>query len=388
MIYDGSGKLLNREFSTSETWDFVSNIIHKNGVLYQMATPEGRATYANNNWNYEFFYQDHLGNTRISFSADGQNLIVNDISDFDPTGIQLKGIGIENATENRFKWQNKESLTLFGLSGINDVDTRYADKTINRWWGVDALSDQMRRHTPYNINFNNPLRFIDTDGNRPGDVILGVSNFKVLSKNLYETKDVTLKITLTVVNSSNSDLSTTMFNKKSGTINVTNIFGGNLSTKLGSKDVDLNVKSVTIDYKVVDKIENARKGDNIMVIANNIPDKSKEGSDTKGLATLNGTSSAVEANTINDKTFDKVALHELSHNLGLDDTYGSKGDGTKGLMGYANNGSQSITDAQKVKILILLGAGVNGNGTFNQQQEGSPSTQKNATNFVKDNQIK
>lgn len=167
MAYNGSGTLLNREFSTSETWDFVSNIIHKNGVLYQMATPEGRATYANNNWNYEFFYQDHLGNTRVSFSADGQNLIVNDISDFDPTGIQLKGIGIENATENRFKWQNKESLALFGLSGINDVDARYADKTINRWWGVDALSDQMRRHSPYNINFNNPLRFIDTDGLSP-----------------------------------------------------------------------------------------------------------------------------------------------------------------------------------------------------------------------------
>jgi hypothetical protein len=167
MIYDGSGKLLNREFSTSETWDFVGKIIYKNNVLYQMATPEGRATYANNNWNYEFFYTDNLGNSRISFSADGQNLIVNDISDFDPTGIQLKSIGIENPTENRFKYQNKESLALFELSSINDFDARFADKTINRWWGVDALSDQMRRYTPYSISFNNPLSFIDPDGNEP-----------------------------------------------------------------------------------------------------------------------------------------------------------------------------------------------------------------------------
>jgi hypothetical protein len=388
MTYDGSGKLFKREFSTGEYWDFISSLIHKNGQLYQMATPEGRATYSNNTWQYEFFYTDHLGNTRASFSNDGQNLVVKDISDFDPTGISLKGIGIENTTENRFKYQNKESLALFGLSGVNDFGARYADKTINRWWGGDILSEQMRRYTPYNINFNNPLRFIDTDGMSPDDVILGVSNFKVLSKNLYESKDVTLKITLTVVNSTNSDLSTTMFNKKSGSINITNVFGGNLSTKLGGKDVDINVKSVTIDYKVVDKIENAGKGDNIMVIANNIPDKSTAVSDTKGLASLSGSSSAVEANTINDKTFDKVALHELSHNLGLDDTYGAKGDGSKGLMGYANNGSISLTDAQKSKILVGKGAGVFGNGTYSQQKDNPTNTQKDATNFIKDNNIK
>jgi RHS repeat-associated protein len=130
-----------------------------------MATPEGRATYANNNWQYEFFYSDHLGNARVSFSAEGQNLTVNDISDFDPTGISLKGIGIENPTENRFKYQNKESLALFGLSSINDFDARYADKTITRFWSVDALSEQMENYSPYNISFNNPLSFIDPDGN-------------------------------------------------------------------------------------------------------------------------------------------------------------------------------------------------------------------------------
>jgi RHS repeat-associated protein len=79
-------------------------------------------------------------------------------------GIELNGTGTANSVENRFKYQYKESLTLFGLSGINDFGARYYDKTVGRWWGIDALADVSRRHSPYQYNYNNPLRFIDPDG--------------------------------------------------------------------------------------------------------------------------------------------------------------------------------------------------------------------------------
>jgi len=170
--YDGTGKLFKREFSTGEYWDYLMGLVLKNGQPHQMAAPEGRTVYQNNTWNYEFFYQDHLGNTRVSFSASGSNLVTNDISHYDPTGILLNGLGQVNGFENRFKWQGKESLELFGLSNIIDFEARMVDKSINRWLGVDEMANKYAMFSPYVNVLNNPLQVIDPDG-RENIVISG-----------------------------------------------------------------------------------------------------------------------------------------------------------------------------------------------------------------------
>jgi hypothetical protein len=256
-----------------------------------------------------------------------------------------------------------------------------------RWISPDPLSEEFPSWSPYNFSFNNPTVFVDPDGRAPlpynDDIITKVSNKKGDAH--YVQREVSMRMTLTVVNSNGADLSKTMFNKSAGSVQLSSMTGVAQKDFRGN-DVYAsdNLKNVSVDYKVVSSLKDVGKNDHVMMLVNDIP-KTAKGVDPVGLATEGGRVSAVEIGTIKNSTFNQAAQHEIGHNLGLDHKNG-------GLMNPSIiSGSTSTSPSERGNILYNQVGPLQGNGTYTQSQNStnySTRIQTQANDFLSQNKIK
>ncbi|WP_158237853.1 HNH/ENDO VII family nuclease [Emticicia sp. TH156] len=181
-FYDGEGRLYKTSYSTGEYWEYLDGMVFKNGAFYQLTTPEGRANYESGAWAYEYFINDHLGNTRIAYKANGSALTKTSETSFDPWGIVLKDVGAVNSFQNKFEYQNKEKESTFNLRRIS-FGARTYNASIGRFDGVDELAEKMSFSSSYAFSLNNPIRFVDPNGAAPFDItLLGANNSSVTVK--------------------------------------------------------------------------------------------------------------------------------------------------------------------------------------------------------------
>jgi len=80
-----------------------------------------------------------------------------------PFGLQHAPLPAISGTQNKYQYNGKEFNDELGLNEL-DYGARFYMSDIGRWGAIDPLAEKYRSYSTYNYVLNNPLKFIDPDG--------------------------------------------------------------------------------------------------------------------------------------------------------------------------------------------------------------------------------
>jgi RHS repeat-associated protein len=176
-VYDAVGtklkKIIKNENSPNlTTTQYDNGYIYENSVLKFFSQPEGYVANDNGVFSYVYQYKDHLGNVRLSYTKNPntQNLDIVEENNYYPFGLKHSGYNntvLSTNPANKYKYNGKELQDELGLN-MYDYGARNYDPALGRWMNIDPLAEQSRRFSPYVYAVDNPVFFVDLDGNSFG----------------------------------------------------------------------------------------------------------------------------------------------------------------------------------------------------------------------------
>lgn len=91
--------------------DYIGNFVYENGSLKFISTDDGRLLPKGDNYDYEYFIKDHLGNTRVTVKDSLGFAVVEQEDHYYPFGMRMEGMSYQNPDQentNKFLYNGKE----------------------------------------------------------------------------------------------------------------------------------------------------------------------------------------------------------------------------------------------------------------------------------------
>jgi len=196
--YDAGGNKLRRvSTGLNNKTDYIGGIQYDGATTPAFSfvqTEEGKAVPApGGTYDYQYYLGDNLGNTRVTFSTNTGAIVTDQTDDYYPFGLEINA-GV-TSPKNEYLYNKKE---LQEELGQYDYGARFYDPVIGRWTTIDQLAEKMRRFSPYNYGWDNPIKFIDPDGMfaKPGDLFKTADDAAndfgniLLAHQLYKVKNM------------------------------------------------------------------------------------------------------------------------------------------------------------------------------------------------------
>ncbi len=160
--YDASGVKLRKYIEDSETTtDYAGNFVYIDDQLAYILTSEGRIVPLDTDYNYEYHLTDHLGNTRVVFLVDDNEISVTQVADYYPFG--MTSYLYQSSPVNDYLYNGKEFQNENGLDWY-DFGARYYDPVLGRWHSLDPQASSFAGMSPYTGMGNNPIVIVDPEG--------------------------------------------------------------------------------------------------------------------------------------------------------------------------------------------------------------------------------
>src|SRR5690625_353224 len=214
-LYDATGVKLKKTVTDGSTSQ-ITNTHYSEGFQYTedhldfFPHAEGYVNVIDYSaFHYVYTYKDHLGNIRLKYTLDpdtNETAILEE-NHYYPYGLTHQGynadhkfffaideiielVEVTSIMDDKYKykfngmeWQNELDLNHY------DFGARNYDAALGRWMNIDPLAEMMRRHSPYNYAFNNPVYFIDPDGMFPMTALYGETGLSTSAHESYNFGD-------------------------------------------------------------------------------------------------------------------------------------------------------------------------------------------------------